>query len=107
MKALNPMKYITNATKDMVGYTTRIKDAATFEAAKEIANQMYGYINCMNTFFNTMICAENNDFTADSDEVVECWLYDMYQALADKATETKQDEELILRCFQKRNEHRA
>lgn len=107
MKPLNTMKYITNATKDMVGYTTRIKEAATFEAAKEIASQMYGYINCMNTFFNTMICAENNGFTADSDEVIESWLYDMYQVLADKAAETEQDETVVMRCLRKRNEHHA
>ena len=107
MKPLNVMKYITNATKDVVSYTTQIKDAETFEAAKEIANRMHGYISCMNTFFNTMICMENNDFTADSDEVIDGWLYDMYQALADKATETEQDEAVILQCLRKRSEFRA
>ena len=106
MKALNTMKYINNAAKDLTKLLDQIKTAETFTTARERANRMHGYIACMATFLNTMIDTENNDFTGEYDEVLEDWEADMFQALADKAIETKQDNDTIWKLLEKRDEHR-
>lgn len=107
MKALNTMMFISNAVTELNAYKTRIHEAETYEDAKNVAYQMMGYINSMTTFLNTMICMENNDFTAELDDVLNSWMANMYQALADKAVETKQDHDKVFKLLQKRDEHAA
>lgn len=107
MKNLNTMKFVTNMTEEVSRYKTAIEKAETYEAAKGIAHQMAGYINCGVTFLNTMICMDNNDFTAEFDEVIEGWQVAMYQLLIDKAIETKQSHELVWKLLQKRDEYAA
>jgi len=107
MKALNTMKFTTNMTRELAKYMTQIKAAETYDDAKATAYQMIGYINCGVTFMNTMICKENNDFTAEFDEVLTEWMAGVYQSLADKAIETKQNNEVIWKLLQKRDEYAA
>lgn len=107
MKALNTMKYISNTAKDMTRLLDQIKSAETFEEAKERASRMHGYLSCMTTFLNTMIDIENNDFTGDFGDVLDDWCAEMYQALATKADETKQDGDTIMKLLKKRDEYRA
>lgn len=107
MKPINTMKFVANMTEEIVKYKVAIKAAETYEAAKDTARQMAGYIDCGITFLNTMICKENNDFTAEFDEVIEGWQVAMYQLLIDKAIETKQDSELIWKLLRKRDEYAA
>ena len=104
MKPLNTMKYVASMTEEIASYKAAIKAAETYEAAKGVARQMLGYIDCAITFLNTMICMENNDFTVEFDEVIEGWQVAMYQLLIDKALETKQSHEVIWKLCQKRDE---
>ena len=66
---------------------------------------MRGYIDCMFTFLNTMLCMENNDFTGEFNDVLDDWMAALYQTLADKAIETKQDSETIHKLLCMRDEH--
>ena len=104
MKALNTMKFVSNTIEDLSRYKYKIESSESYEKAKEAARQMLGYIDCMITFNNTMICSENNDFTGDFCEVLDEWIVHVYQALINKAIETNQDHELILKLLKKRDE---
>lgn len=104
MKALNTMKFVNNATVELTKYETRLTSADTYENAKNTARQMLGYIDCLITFMNTMICMENNDFTAEYNDVLDDWTARVYQLLADKAIETKQDHDTVMKLLQKRDE---
>lgn len=107
MKKLNTIQFIANAAEVITSWKEGIARAETYEDAKKKANYLLGYIDCMVTFENTMICMENNDFTADFGEVLDEWKVSVYQALVDKATETKQDHDIIWKLLQKRDEHRG
>lgn len=104
MKALNTMQFVNNAVKDLTQYEGRIEAAETYENAKNIARQMFGFIDCMITFNNTMICTENNDFTGEFGEVIDDWTSHVYQLLVNKAIETKQSDETVWRLLKKRDE---
>lgn len=104
MKALNTMKFVNNAAIELTHFKELIATAETYEKAKEKAAAMFGYLDCLTTFLNTMICKENNDFTAEFDEVIEEWQRTAYQAVIDKALETKQDSNVIVALLRKRDE---
>lgn len=104
MKALNTMVFVSNMVENLVKTENGIKDAGTYENAKSRSNYMLGYIDALITFNNTMLCLENNDFTGDFDDVIYNWKKRVYQALADKAIETKQEKEIIQSILQKRDE---
>lgn len=103
MKALNTMKFISNAVTELTVFKELIATAETYEKAKEKTSAMFGYIDCLTTFMNTMICTENNDFTAEFDEVIEDWQRTAYQALIEKATETNQDMNIVISLCRKRD----
>lgn len=105
MKALNTMKFMSNAIETLTEYKTAIAAAETFEDAKNRARGMMGYIDCLTTFLNTMICFENNDFTGDFGELLDGWMHKMYQALVNKAEETKQPSEVMWKLLTKRDEY--
>lgn len=104
MTSLNTMKFVSNSIEKLTEYKMGIANADTYEKAKKIANTMLGYIDCLITFNNTMICMENNDFTGDFGEVIDQWQAVVYQSLVNKATETKQDHDLIFELLKKRDE---
>ena len=105
MKALHTMRFVNNATVELTKYERRITSSETYEKAKDAARQMLGYIDCLITFNNTMICMENNDFTAEFCEVIDDWTSHVYQLLADKARETEQDHDVVMKLLQKRDEY--
>lgn len=105
MKNLNTMKFISNAVSELNEYKVAIKTAETYDSAKNIARTAFGYLDCMTTFLNTMICAENNDFTEEFDEVLDGWMHKIYQAMVDKAIDTNQESDLIFKLLQKRDEY--
>lgn len=107
MKALNTMKFVSNAIEDLTEYKNAIAAAETFEDAKNRARKMMGYINCLITFSNTMICVENNGFTADFSDVCNGWMHKMYQELIRKADETEQDHDTMWKLLNKRDEYPA
>ena len=79
MKALNTMKFVSNAIEELTKYNEAVAAAETFEDAKNVARKMMGYIDGLTTFLNTMICAENNDFTGEFGEVLDGWMHKMYR----------------------------
>jgi len=103
MKALNTMQFVANAAEEMANYKRNIEAAESYDMAKRIGNQAFGYLNCLITFLNTMICHENNDFTGDFDEVIDNWRTDIYQAVINNAVATKQDHEIIWKLLMKRD----
>lgn len=104
MKPLNTIMYISNAAEELADYKVKIIHATDYAEAKRIGNMALGYINCMITFLNTIICEENNDLTGELDEVISSWRKSIYQAVIDKADETKQPSEVILVLLRKRDE---
>ena len=104
MKALNTMKFVNNATIELTKYEARLTSSTTYESAKNTARQMLGYIDCLITFTNTMLCLENNDFTGEFCEVIDEWTSHVYQLLTNKAIETKQDHDTVMKLLQKRDE---
>ena len=107
MKALNTMKFVANAVSELTRYEASIRAAETYEEAANRARKALGCTDCCITFLNTMICAENNDFTAEFGDVLDGWLHTIYQAMASKAIETKQSDDLICKLLQKRDEYEA
>ncbi len=105
MKALNTMKFVSNAIENLTEYKAAIAAAETFEDAKNRARMMMGYIDCLNTFTNSMICMENNDFTGDFSELLDGWMFKMYQELVNKADETHQDHDTVWKLLTKRDEY--
>ena len=104
MKALNTVKFIAEATKNVETWKDMIRYADTYETAKKAASRLIGYLDCLVTFNNTMICKENNDFTAAFDDLLNEWHAEVYGLLADKAIHTGQSADLIAKLFIQRDE---
>ena len=107
MKEINVIKFVANASEELTKYSTAISEAPTYECARQIGNRMLGYIDCMITLSNGMICKENNGITVMLDEVEQEWIVKTYQAMIDKADELKVDNEIIWKLLEKRDEYRA
>ena len=105
MKALNIMKFVSNAIEELTKYNEAVTTAETFEDAKNVARKMMGYIDELTTFLNTMICVENNDFTGEFGEVLDGWMHKMYQSLVNKARDTKQGNDVMWTLLKKRDEY--
>lgn len=105
MKGLNIFKMIKEATVQVEGYKADIKNAETYEDAKKVGLQAIGYVNCLITMSNTMICTENNGITQQLDSIENQFLAEIFDAMANKANETKQPTELVFKLYNKRDEH--
>lgn len=105
MKTLNTMKFVSNAIEALTEYKTAIAAAETFEDAKNVARKMMGYIDCLTTFTNTMICMENNEFTGDFSDLLDGWLHKMYQELINKATATSQNHDTVWNLLCERDKY--
>ena len=103
MKVLNTMMFVSNACEELVGLRGGIENEGTFEAAKEGFYKMMGYIRGLNTFNNTMVCLENNDFTEAFSDVLYGWERKACQALINKASETGQSEDVIHKLLEMRD----
>ena len=106
MKNVNIMKFVANASEDLAEYKIEISKAETYDAVKRIGTMALGYVNCMITFSNGLICLENNDITGMLDDVEQEWIAKIYQAVIDRAVELDVDADTIFRLCQKRDEHR-
>lgn len=106
MKSINTMKFIVEYTKQITDTLEKIDNSETYEEAKRIGNYAMGLVDGMVIFTNTMICLENNDFTAEMGDVEEDWRADIYQAVADVADRTKQSNDKIIKLLSLRDEHR-
>lgn len=103
MKALNPIKFIANATTEIEKYKNKIRAAESIDDARKNAIAMHGYVNCTITFLNTMVDFENNDFTENLSELIDEWQQDIFGLLADKAIDLKQDPDWISRLLKRRD----
>lgn len=106
MKSINTMKFIVEYTKQITDTIENIEKAETYEEAKRIANYAMGLVDGMVIFTNTMVCIENNDFTAEMSDVEEDWRADIYQAVSNVADRTKQSNDKIMKLLTLRDEHR-
>ena len=107
MKVINIFKFVANASEELTKYELKIGEAPTYEAARQIGNRMIGYIDCMITLSNGMICMENNEITPMLDELEQEWIVKTYQAMIDRATELEVDNEIIWNLMVRRDEYRA
>jgi len=105
MKSLNPIKFVSNAVEDLARYQAQIEAAETFKNAEVVSKAMYGYLDCLDAFTDTMAGEENLDFTSALGETLEDWRTKMYQALVIKAHETQQPEDVIRKLLHLRDEH--
>lgn len=106
MKQLNTMQFLSDTLERLTELKEQINQSETYEKARNIANAMQGYLDCLNTFNNTMICKENNDFTADFDDLLCSWHVKTAQALINKAEQTGQRHEIIYDLLVKRDKYK-
>lgn len=104
MKVLNTMKFMYNAITEFNKWLKAIEDAAEYNKAEEKAAAAIGFIDCLHTFNNSMICTENNDFTGDTCEMLDEMEAEVYNKLANKAADTNQDAEKVMKLLKKRDE---
>lgn len=107
MKALNNIKFLTEATTQFNAYLNVIDESESYEHASTAGKYAFGFIDCMIVYLNSMLAAENNDFTEQLDCVLDDWRASVYQHIADKAIETNQNTDLILDLLKKRDAARA
>lgn len=107
MKEINVIKFVSNASEELTKYSAEISNAPSYECARQIGNRMLGFIDCMITLSNGMICKENNGITGMLDEVEQEWIAKAYQAMIDKASELDIDSKIIWNLMEKRDEYRA
>jgi len=105
MKGLNIFKMIKEATVQVDEYKAMIENAETYDEAKKAGLQAVGYVNCLITMSNTMICMENNGITQQLDSLENQFLSEIFQAMADNAQKTNQPTELLFKLFDKRDEY--
>ena len=105
MKALNIFKFIANASAQMEENKQGIAQAENLEEAKKQAVYAMGYIDCITTMTNTLICMENNEITAQIDALEDDWRADVYQEMV-LAADRFHDVELMLKYADKRDEYR-
>lgn len=105
MQALNNIKFISEATTEFDKWINAINSANTFEKAKRKAEGALGFVDCLTTYLNCMVCTENNDFTGELGELLDSMTARVYQAAANKAMETKQPCETIMRLLKRRDEY--
>lgn len=106
MKTLNNIKFITESAKEIEKFKESIKKSESYADAKKVGNMAIGHINCMITYLNCMVDMENNDFTEQLDEQIDEWSASIYQAMAEKAISSGENAEIVIKCLNKRNEHR-
>lgn len=105
MKSINIFKFVANASAQMEENKQGIAMAKTLEDAKRQASYAMGYVDCVTTLTNTMICAENNDVTAQMDALENEWKADIYQEMV-MAADHFHDSDLMLKYADKRDEFR-
>ena len=104
MKALNPFKFIAEASTEIEKYKAGIRNAESIDDARKNAIAMHGYVNCTITLLNSMLDTENNDITENLSELIDEWQQGIFGLLADKAIELKQDPDWISRLLKRRDE---
>lgn len=106
MKALNNVKFISEATTELDKWIDQISRASNFEKAKRKAEGAIGFIDCLTTYCNCLLCVENNDLTGELGELLDNMTARVYQAAANKAIETKQPDEITVKLLKRRDEYR-
>lgn len=109
MKKINEMKFITEMIvliRESIKAITA-DDCDKWEFALQRAKYTLGQIDSLITFTNCMVATENNEFTADMNEVEDELNADTYQAIAQAAIKFERDNETIAKYFEKRNSYRS
>lgn len=107
MKALNNIKFICDATTTFNSWVNRIDTASDYDEARRFGSAAIGFVDCMTVYLNAMVDKDNNDFTAELDDMLESWQAAIYQHMASKAIETHQDSNTIISMLRMRDAHAA
>lgn len=105
MKALNNIQFVSDATTNFNQWINAITQAETYDKAVRKGEGALGFIDCMTTYLNCMICWDNNDFTGDLGDLLDNMTASVYQHVADKARETNQPNDVIMKLLEKRDEY--
>lgn len=106
MKALNNIKFISEATAQFNRWLRGIDEAEDYGKARTCGAAALGYVDCMTVYLNNMVCLDNNGFTEDLGELLDSWAADVYQHLAWKAIDTKAGNDEIMQMLKKRDKYR-
>ena len=106
MKDLNIIRYIAEMSTQINGIIKATSECEDIEKARRLANRAAGYVDSLSIMSNTMICFENNWFTAQMGELEDEFMAKIYQALCDVSVKLK-DNELFLKYAEKRDEYAA
>ena len=106
MKSLNLFVLTKEITEQISEYKNLIKNMPTYEDARKYAFLAIGCVNGLILVSSTLICRENNDITAQLDSLENMFMAEIYQAMADKAKETKQSDDIYFKLLTKRDEYR-
>lgn len=101
MKALNIVKFISEATLGFDNWLRCIDEAETYEEAKRNGYAAMGFLDCMIDFLNCANCMEE-----DLNELLDEWEAEIYQRMATKADQTGQRPDLVISLFKKRDNAR-
>lgn len=104
MKELNYMKYVAEMSTQINAIIKATSECDDIEKARRIANRAVGYVEALTVMSNTMICVENNWFTAQMSELEDEFMHKIYQALCDVAMKIK-DNDLFFKYAEKRDEY--
>ena len=107
MKALNNIKFISEATTQFNSWVSMINFAVDYDEARRAGSAAIGFAACMTVYLNAMVDKDNNDFTAELDEMIESWQATVYQCMADKAIEFHQSNDTVLAMLRMRDAHTA
>ena len=107
MKALNNIKFICDSTTTFNSWINRIDTASDYDEARRFGSAAIGFVDCMAVYLNTMVDKDNNDFTAELDDMLKSWQAAIYQHMASKAIETHRDNNTILAMLRMRDAHAA
>lgn len=104
MADLNIMKYIAEMSTVINVIIKGISECDDMEKARRLANRAAGYVDSLSIMINTMICTENNWFTAQMSELEDEFMSKIYQALCDVAI-TIDDDDLFCKYAEKRDQY--
>lgn len=102
MKQLNTMQFVTNAVERLTELRMQLGQAETYEGARNVANGIQGYLDCLNTFRESM---ESDDLALGLNDLIRDWHIKTVQALINKAERMGQ-EKVLEELFAKRDKYK-
>lgn len=105
MKDMNLFQYVSNASRSFEHYIEAIDKAEDFDKAQGYANKASGFVEAQCVVINTVMCVENNDFTASFGSIINGWMSEIYQQMVTAADKFDKPTEVVFKYCKKRNEY--